>query len=123
MGFALNGTAAAALMLIAATPAAAASFDCTRAATPDEKAICSSPALSDLDTEMATLFGVRMEIPMLMGARGAGRDEQHDWLVARHACGGDTACLTQSYRQRVAELQQTIAEAMQDYCRRLGICG
>ncbi len=124
MGFPLNGAVAAALVLIAAgTPAAAASFNCVKAATADEKAICSSQTLSDLDTEMATLFGVRMQIPMLMGARGAARDEQHEWLVERHACGADTACLVHSYQQRIAALNQTISEAMQDYCKLMGICG
>jgi uncharacterized protein len=107
----------------AATPVAAASFDCGKAKTADELAICSSSALSDLDMQMATLYGVRMQIPMLMGARGAAQDEQHEWLSQRGACRGNTACLTQIYQQRIGELKQTIAEAMQDYCTRLGICG
>lgn len=123
----LNGrrlAGAAAIALMAATaPAGAVSFDCAKAETPDEQAICASYVLSDLDTQMATLYGVRMQIPMLMGARGAAQDEQHAWLIRRHACGGDVACIVQSYQQRIAELKQTIAEAMQDYCTRLGICG
>ena len=32
--------------------------------------------------QMATLYGVRMQIPMLMGARGAAQDEQRAWLAA-----------------------------------------
>ena len=123
----LNGhrlAAAAAIALVAAaTPAAAASFDCGKAATPDEQAICASYVLSDLDTQMATLYSVRMQIPMLMGARGAAQDEQRAWLAERRACGGDVACIVQSYQQRIAGLKQAIAEAMQDYCTRLGICG
>ena len=51
-------------------PAEAASFDCTKAKTADEIAICQTQILSDLDTQMATLYGVRMQIPMLMGAQG-----------------------------------------------------
>ena len=65
--------------------------------------------LSDLDTQMATLYGVRMQIPMLMGARGAAQDEQRAWLAERRACGGDVACIVQSYQQRIAELKQTIS--------------
>ncbi len=127
MGLSSTGLAYFAMVivtLVAATaPAGAASFDCNKAATADEQAICASYVLSDLDTQMATLYGVRMQIPMLMGARGAAQDEQRAWLVQRGACGGDVACIVQSYQQRIAELKQTISAAMQDYCTRLGICG
>jgi uncharacterized protein len=127
MGFAVNGrgfVAAATVALIAGSqPAAAASFDCGKAKTADEKAICADRTLSELDVAMATLYGVRMQIPMLMGARGAAQDEQRAWLAQRRACGGDTACLTQIYQQRIVDLDQTITEAMHDYCTRLGICG
>ena len=127
MRFPLKGNrlaAAATVALIAlAAPAGAASFNCGKAATADEQAICASSVLSDLDVQMAKLYGVRMQIPMLMGARGAAQDEQRAWLADRRACGGDVACIVQSYQQRIAELKQTITEAMQDYCTRLGICG
>ena len=115
--------AASVALLAAAGPAAAASFACGKAKAPDEKAICASRTLSELDVQMATLFTVRMEIPMLMGARGAAQDEQHAWLAQRGACGSNSACLTQSYQQRIAALKQTLADAMQDYCTHLGICG
>jgi uncharacterized protein len=39
-----------------------------------------------------------------MGARGAMQDSQQAWLAKRQRCGGDTACLLQSYRTRIAEL-------------------
>jgi len=112
---------ASALALV--SPAMAASFNCAKASTADEKAICDSATLSDLDTQMATLYGVRMQIPMLMGARGAAQDEQKAWLAQRGQCGGNNACLTQFYQQRIAALNQTITAAMQDYCTKLGICG
>ena len=116
--------AAATFALVAgAAPAGAASFDCNKAASADEKAICASYVLSDLDTQMATLYGVRMQIPMLMGARGAAQDEQRAWLSQRHGCGGDVACIVQAYQQRIAGLKQTISDAMQDYCKLMGICG
>jgi uncharacterized protein len=108
--------------VVAGSTAQAASFDCNKAATPDEIAICANPNVSNLDTIMATLYGVRMEIPMLMGARGAAQDEQRAWLASRGTCGGNVACLQTSYQQRIAALQQIIAAAMQDYCVKLGIC-
>jgi uncharacterized protein len=105
------------------TAADAASFDCAKAAKPDEKAICATPALSDLDVEMATLYGVRMEIPMMMGAKGAAQDEQVAFLQQRAACGSDTACIASAYSARIATLKQTIADAMKDYCNKIGLCG
>lgn len=113
---------AAVAVAAASTSALAASFDCSKAAQPDEKAICATPALGDLDVEMATLYRVRMELPMLMGARGAARDEQQSFLEQRAKCAGDVACLTQQYDQRISALNQTIADGMHDYCVKLGIC-
>ncbi len=127
MGFSPNGhalVAAAAIAWIAAvTPVAAASFDCGKAKKADEIAICADRTLSELDVAMATLYGVRMQIPMLMGARGAAQDEQRAWLADRGACGADVTCLTARYEQRIVDLNQTIGEAMQDYCKLMGICG
>ncbi len=109
--------------LAIATPGAnAASFDFSKAAAPDETAVCADPTLSNLDTEMATLYSVRMEIPMLMGAKGAAQDEQVDFLKTRGECGSDTTCLTGAYQTRIGVLNQTISSAMQDYCVKLGIC-
>ena len=110
-------------LLLAAGSAGAASFNCAKAKTPDEKAICANRSLSDLDTQMATLFGVRMKVPMLMGSRGAAQDEQSQWLQSRHGCGASVACLTGSYQGRISVLNSEIDAAMQDYCVKLGICG
>lgn len=117
------GPLAFAGLLLLPLSAGAASFDCSKAAAPDEKAICADPALSNLDTQMATLYGVRMEIPMLMGARGDAQDEQETWLQTRGQCGSDIACLTNAYQTRITALNQTISAAMQDYCVKLEICG
>src|SRR6478736_1507793 len=87
-------------LLAGSVAANAASFDCAKAKTPDEKAICSSPALSDLDVEMATLYWARMQLPMLMGARGAAQDEQRQFLADRASCGGSTICLQTKYQAR-----------------------
>lgn len=103
--------------------AEAASFNCAKAKTADEIAICKTQILSDLDTQMATLYGVRMQIPMLMGAKGAAQDEQRAFLAARGACGGSVACIEQAYLNRIAVLSQAIQAAMADYCIKLGICG
>jgi uncharacterized protein len=111
------------ILAAVAGTAHAASYNCAKAKTPDEIAICDSGSLSELDVRMATLYGVRMSIPMLMGSKGAAQDEQRQFLTDRATCGGDNACIDSAYRQRIDELQQTINAAMQDYCQKLGICG
>lgn len=117
------GAGFAVFAALLATPALAASFDCNKAATPTEHAICATPVLSDLDVTMATLYAVRMQVPMLMGARGAAQDDQHAFLATRDACGADAACLAAAYQARIATLDAEIAAAMHDYCVKLGICG
>ena len=117
-----TGLLAGALFLTAAG-AHAASYNCAKATHPDEIAICRSTTLSELDVRMATLYGVRMKVPMLMGSRGAAQDEQAEFLAKRAACGARTACLATAYQQRIDALKQEIDAAMQDYCVKLGICG
>jgi uncharacterized protein len=103
--------------------AEAASFNCAKASAPDEYAICANPSLSNMDVEMATLYRVRMQVPMLMGAKGAAQDEQRAWLARRTACGSSVACLGAAYQTRINQLNGDISAAMQDYCVKLGICG
>ena len=109
--------------LIAGSLAKAASFDCAKAAKADEIAVCKSQKLSDLDVKMATLYGVRMEIPMMMGAKGSAQDEQRAFLGKRAACGSNVSCIEGAYTARIGELEQTIKAAMQDYCNKIGLCG
>jgi uncharacterized protein len=44
------------LLLLASGAAQAASFDCDKAKTPQEKAICASPGLSQADENMAAAY-------------------------------------------------------------------
>jgi uncharacterized protein len=115
------GLFAAALLIAGA--ADAASFNCGKAKTPDEKAICASRSLSELDVQMAALYSVRMKIPMLMGSRGAAQDEQHQFLIDRGGCGADKTCIAATYQSRIGVINQELDAAMQDYCVKLGICG
>lgn len=73
----------------------AASFDCGAARTPVERAICSNPPLGALDSRLADLY---------RGVRETERETQRAWLSKRNECGGDTACLTLQYNERIAEL-------------------
>jgi uncharacterized protein len=108
----LAGLALGTLLFIAA-PASAASFDCSRASSPDELTICNNPRLSALDSEMAGLWYAYSRIPMMMGSSGNRGDEQVAWLARRRACGANAACIESAYNDRIAQLEQLIAGWMQ----------
>ena len=99
-----------------ATPAAAASFNCAKAAAPDEIAVCADPGLSELDSEMGALWFAYSQVPMLMGMNGNRQDEARAFLAGRAACGANAACLRQAYVARIGALKQEITSAMQTYC-------
>lgn len=96
-----------------AIPAQAASFDCAKAAEPDEKTICDNADLSALDSEMGGLFYAYDKVPMLMGGNGARQDDAEEFLAKRGACGDDRACLTTAYEDRISALKNNIEVAMQ----------
>ena len=101
----------------APVPAAAASFDCGKAQTPDERAVCADPALSALDSEMGALWFSYSRFQLMMGANGARRDDARAFLAARAKCGADASCLVPLYRQRNAALKQQIAGAITNVTR------
>lgn len=104
-------------LLFLATPAQAASFDCARARSPDETAVCRTPTLSALDSEMGGLWYAYSRVPMFMGGTGARRDEAEAFLARRRACRANAACLAAAYRSRIADLRRGIDGAMADYRR------
>ncbi|GKY87093.1 hypothetical protein STA1M1_09620 [Sinisalibacter aestuarii] len=84
------------------------SFDCGKATTPSERAICGSSDLAELDQAIARNFTSAYE--------GAGRDgrerllnEQRAWLAQRDDCGGDAPCLASSMGVRAQNLAQIAA--------------
>jgi uncharacterized protein len=108
---------AACLMSVAlAAPAGAASFNCSKAETPDEIAICAHPDLSALDSEMGGLWFAYSQIPFLMGMSGQRQDEARAFLQSRASCGADVACLTTAYRQRIDALKAGLISGMQQFC-------
>ncbi len=95
------------VLAAAATPAAAASFDCGKARAADERAICANRALNDQDVRVDQLYGITRHL-VPMGGRGAIMDDQRAWLKSRHACGANQACLARSYDRRLGELNQVM---------------
>ena len=106
------GLGLAILIAVATVPAAAdptASFDCTKARTITEKAICKEDSLAWLDMQLNHLY---TDVRQLQdeGARLALRDEQRDWVARRDACGGVSACITKLYWQRLQALAGRISK-------------
>ena len=101
---------AAAMVAMSITGTAlAASFDCGKAATPVERAICANGRLSQLDERLAEAY--RKSLAESPG--DSLRKVQRDWMRMRDACASD-ACLEQAYAQRLAALQVSPATPMHD---------
>ncbi|QDC11158.1 hypothetical protein FHY55_18805 [Oceanicola sp. D3] len=79
------------------------SFNCDRAGTPTEYAICGSVELADLDKRMASLFYSRRGRMSAAGKRQLDAG-QRDWLAQRNGCGASVPCLRAAYSQRIAAL-------------------
>lgn len=94
----------------------AASFDCAKASTEQEKTICATPALSVLDEKMAQTY---------KSAQASSADpvqlknEQRNWLKDTKGCNANIECLERAYTSRISQLtpqtqpalQQTASEA------------
>lgn len=96
-----------ALSLLALLPAPALAFDCTKAKTPVEKAICAEPALKRLDDDLSTAYAAlkaKLGVPeqkMLAAA-------QKRWIARREFCEGaeegTAACVTAQTAERLSLL-------------------
>lgn len=85
---------ALALFASLSLPAAAASFDCAKAATPFEHAICDDPGLSAADERLARSFATAIG-GLSDTALSAVRGDQRAWLdFAQKACSPDAKALT-----------------------------
>lgn len=78
------------------------SFDCAKAATAVERAICGDPKLAELDMAVVNAYNVALsKLPNKQGAR----TEQGMWIrQVRNACAS-VQCLVEVYQQRLAQLQ------------------
>ncbi len=86
----------------------AASFDCTKAHTPTEQAICKDESLAWLDSQLNRLYG---DVRQLQGdaVRATLRDEQRAWVGQRDACAAAAPCIAQRYWQRLKALAKQSA--------------
>jgi len=81
------------------TVAKAASFDCNKAATETEIAICAEPELSALDELMGRLWASQEREPHEVKL-------QANWLARRNACEGRTSCIAFNYNTHLKALTE-----------------
>ncbi len=79
------------------------SFDCGKAASAAEKAICASPDLAAFDRQLADAYSAALTGASPEDA-AAIKAAQRQWLAERESCGADDACMTAAYRRRLAVL-------------------
>ena len=85
-----------------ATGVPAASFDCKKARTEDEKAICANPELSKLDEHMAAAYKAALGLMSGDTKRNAlFRKDQAGWVKERDRCGDTASCLKTEYASRI----------------------
>ena len=99
------GTMLLLLTLAIAAPANAASFDCGKATTAFENAICDNPKLSTADDKLATAFATAIG-GLSKGALAQMRADQRAWLdFAASSCTDDAQPLSDfdTYTERQVE--------------------
>ena len=107
------GTLLVGLLLVGPATAQVASYDCAKAVTATEHAICASPSLGRKDVITATYYDLLLHLkPAVPGMAYREfddhlRDEQRQFLLTRNACGADASCLEKSYDERIAALRKT----------------
>lgn len=84
----------------------AASFDCKKASTFVEKAICSNKTLGALDEVLSENYRYMLASDIGDGARKHLRESQRAWIKERNRCT-TTYCVEALYRERVNSVCET----------------
>jgi uncharacterized protein len=105
------------LLFLMGWPAHAASFDCGKAKSPREKAVCASPALSAADSQLNAAYQTLLTLaPKEIVAQI--REGQRQWLRNLPITCADRPdavpgllerCLGDAYRERISILQHTVS--------------
>lgn len=96
---------AGALLLVSGFGAFAASFDCGKARTPDETAVCADSRLSALDEQFGHVFATAMKQPEAE-TRHQVRTVARDFLADRRKCGAESRCIVVSYLNALGFFRQ-----------------
>lgn len=105
-------------LCLPADRARAASFDCGTAATPERKAVCASPVLSDLDEKIADAYHAALA-RLSPAGRDALAENQDQWIEATTAACAPLfddftllpGCLEMPYRLRQRDLAAAVQTA------------
>ncbi|WP_367718305.1 peptidoglycan-binding protein [Nitratireductor sp. GISD-1A_MAKvit] len=79
------------------------SFDCAKASSRVEHAICGNADLAELDRAVARHYAAALE-GLDAGGRARLQAEQRAWMAQRDRCGSDVMCLVRSLGKRSQEL-------------------
>lgn len=101
-----------ALAVLFSTPAAAASFDCTKAQTRDEIAICKNAYLGEMDSLVSAAYATYEAEFQKKGVVAKA------FLADRRACAGDEACIS-TVQSRMLETYGGAAPWVHDYAKAL----
>jgi uncharacterized protein len=87
----------------------AQSFNCRYARHPDERAICHDPLLARLDEELASVYRrLFLRLPKEEGEQLY--KEEDAFVILRSRCGAQRACIEESYRRRIRELEEALGK-------------
>ncbi len=89
------------LLSVIATVASAASFDCDKAASFVEKAICQNPKLSALDDDLAVAYQTAQEASKNVDSL---KKQQLNWLKNKRDVCQTNSCLEKVYKKRIVAL-------------------
>jgi uncharacterized protein len=85
----------------------AASFDCTKASTLHEKAICDTPTLSALDDELSATY---INLRSVTSDPAQLKSEQIEWIKEARKCQSDTSCIERQYTTRLIALNSQLPQ-------------
>lgn len=92
------------------------SFDCSKASTFSENAICSDPLLGKLDGALSENYKHMLASDIGDGARNNLKTTQKKWLAERNKCTNNQ-CLDNTYRKRVDEVcEYPVISGMHPIC-------
>jgi uncharacterized protein (TIGR02145 family) len=78
------------------------SFDCAKASTSPEKAICSDADLAELDNQLAKAYSKARS----SACKKDLQKQQKEWMNERNSCSSNIQCLKNSYKSRIQELEK-----------------
>jgi len=92
------------------TAPTAFAFDCRKASTPSERAICADPELKKLDAQLNRDYAAFRAHYQKSGKYDClvedETKEQKEWLRKRDACGADKQCIRSTYEYRLQNLNK-----------------